>query len=157
MLSEEHNSSDEHDVRNDCYEALGLDRLLAIEARKPNDVALLICIGKRYFEAYNFDKCREYYVRALKLDPYDGWSHLYFGNLLSALGCHESALVHFNYAADFLPDVACPQWCLAEQYRGAGDFDKADDHYRNAVSVDPEDATARGKLNEWLASYNTPG
>ena len=143
--------SDERNTRIDHYETLDLDGLLALEPDRPDDVDLLIRIGMRYFKSHDLDSCREYYVRALKLDPYDGWSHLYWANLLAGLGCNDDALTHFHYAADFLPDVACPHWCLGDQYRKVDDFDNADFHFKRAVEIDPDDSMARKKLDEWQA------
>ena len=147
--------SDERNARIDLYETLDLDGLLALEADNPDDVDLLVRIGMRYFKSHDFENCSDYYVRALKLDPYDGWSHLYFGNMLSAFGCNDDALTHFNYAADFLPDAACPQWCLGDQFLKHDDSDNAGLHYKRAVEIDPDDAMARKKLDEWQA--NNPG
>jgi tetratricopeptide (TPR) repeat protein len=147
--------SDERNARIDHYKTLDLSGLLALEAENPDDVDLLVHIAGQYFKSQDFGKSCDYYVRALKLDPYDGWSHLYFGNLLSGLRCYDDALKHFKYAADFLPDVACPQWCLGDAYRKQGDFDNADSHYRKAVEIDPDDTKAKQKLDEWLA--NKPG
>ena len=141
--------SDERNARVEHYDTLDLDALLAIEADCPDDVDLLVRIGMRYFQSRDFDNCREYCVRALKLDPYDGWSHLYWGTVLSAFRCNQDALIHFHYAADFMPEVACPHWCLGDQYRKLGDFDNADLHFNRAVEIDPDSAMARKKLDEW--------
>ena len=144
--------SKERNARIDHYETLDLSGLLAMEDEQPYDVDLLVRIAGRYFRLHDFDKSSDYYVRALKLDPYDGWSHLYFANLLSSLRCYEDALKHLHCAADFLPNVACPQWCLGDAYRKQEDLENADLHYRRAVEIDPPDAKAKQKLNDWLAN-----
>jgi tetratricopeptide (TPR) repeat protein len=131
-------------------DALELADLLALERGNPDDVDLLIRIGQSYFKSHQLDKCREYYVRALKIDPYDGWSHLYFGNLCYGLRCYSEAITHFGYATDFLPNVAAPQWCLGDTYLALGDFPRAELHYRKAVEIDPTDLKAKEKLDDWL-------
>jgi hypothetical protein len=70
----------------DRLDSLDLSELLALERGNPDDIDLLIRIGRSYFKLRQLDKCGEYYVRALKIDPHDGWSHLYFGNLGYAFG-----------------------------------------------------------------------
>ena len=146
--------SDERNARIDQYETLDLDGLLALEPDRPDDVDLLIRIGMHYFRSYDLDNCGKYYVRALKLDPYDGWSHLYWANFLSGLGSYDEALTHFHYAAEFLSDVACPHWCLGDQYCKLSDFDKAEFHFERAVEIDPDNAIARKKLAEWQTEKN---
>lgn len=131
-------------------DSLDLSDLLALERDNPDDVDLLIRIGMSYFKSRQLNKCNNYYVRALNIDPYDGWSHLYFGNLCYCLKCYDEATTHFEYAADFLPDVSCPHWCLGDVYRALGDFDLTQLHYRKSVEIDPSDLKAKQKLEDWL-------
>ena len=144
-------SNDERNARLDHYDTLNLAGLLEIEHERPDDVDLLVLIGQLHFRAHDFDKSRDYYVRALKLDPLDGWSHLYFGNLLYALKCYDDALTHFKYAADFLPNNGCPHWCMGDTYHALDEFENADAHYHKAVEIDPDDPTAMQNLERWLA------
>ena len=109
-------SEPDHSDYLDHLDSLELPELLALERDNPDDVDLLVRIGVSYFKSRQLDKCREYYVRALKIDPHNGWSHLYFGNLCYGLRCYSEAITHFGYAAEFLPDVACPHWCLGDAY-----------------------------------------
>lgn len=44
---------------------------LALEREYPGDLSAVHLVGKRYFEKGNFQKARESYVRALKLNPDD--------------------------------------------------------------------------------------
>lgn len=133
----------------DYLNSLDLTDLLALERDHPDDVDLLIRIGGVYLKLRQVERCRDYYVRALKLDPFDGWSHLFFGNLCYGLKCYPEAITHFKYAADFLPDAACPHWCLGDAYRAHGDFAHAQWHYEKAVEIDPTDHRARQKLEDW--------
>lgn len=138
------------DVDLAYFDSLTLHELFEFERAAPNDVNLLLQIGRRLFKSRQFGKCCDYYVRALRIDPHDGWAHLFFGNLLYALNCHSDAITHFRYAADFLPDVACPHWCLGDVLRADGDFTRAESHYRKAVDMDPDDLRARQKLNDCI-------
>ncbi|WP_417387774.1 tetratricopeptide repeat protein [Gimesia sp.] len=130
--------------------SLNLTELLALERDRPDDVDLLIRIGGAFIKLRQLDKCIEYYVRALKIDPFNGWTHLYFGSLGYGLKCYDEAIKHFEYAADFLPDSAYPQWYLGDTYRVKGNFARADFHYQKAVENDPADLKARQKLEDWL-------
>lgn len=141
----------ERQSRFERYEQLDLGELLALERKTRPDVDLLVGIGRRYLELRQLDKCYRYYSRALALDPDDGWTHLYFGNLTFVLSCYDQAENHFRRAAELLPDVACPYWCLADLYEAQGYWSRTEEYYRQAVDVDPTDATAQRKLEQWLA------
>lgn len=145
---------DERATQAERYDMLALAELLVIEADNSDDVHLLVSIASHYFRSRDFGKSCSYYVRALKVDPYDGWSHLYFGNLLSAFKLYDEARTHFNYAAEFLSDVACPHWCLGDVCRKQGDLDRAEHHYRKGVEIDPADAKANEKLDELIAEIS---
>ncbi len=147
--------SDERNARIDYYETLDLPGLLDLERYSPRDVDLLVFIGRHYLRERQLDKCHSYYSRALEIDPDDGWTHLYMGNLCYALSCYDDAETYFKQAIELLPDVACPHWCLGDVYDEMGYWSRTEQSYRRAVEIDPTDAKYKQKLNEWLA--NKPG
>jgi tetratricopeptide (TPR) repeat protein len=145
MLNEDRNA------RLDLYDALDLDGLLTLEAESPRDVDLLVSIGQHYFKLRQLDQCHAYYSKALAIDPTDGWTHLYMGNLCYGLSCYDEAASHFQRAIELLPGVACPHWCLADVYDKQGYWSRTEQQYRRAVETDPSDSKAKQKLESWLA------
>jgi tetratricopeptide (TPR) repeat protein len=147
--------SPERDARIDHLETLDLAGLLELERESPRDVDLLVRIAIQCFKQRRFKECYEYFCRALAINPDDGWTHLYVGTLWSGLGCHDEAVTHFQRAATLLPDVACPHWCLGDAYAKQGYISRTESHYRRAVEIDPTDAKANQKLQDWLANKPT--
>jgi tetratricopeptide (TPR) repeat protein len=143
--------SDERGSRIEHYDTLDLDGLLALERRSPRDVDLLVTIGRRYLKQRQLAETHAYYSKALAIDPNDGWTHCYMGNLCLVLSCHDEAVVHFERAIELLPGVACPHWCLADAYDKQGYFSRTERQYRRAVETDPTDELAKKKLETWLA------
>ncbi|TWT81721.1 Tetratricopeptide repeat protein [Planctomycetes bacterium CA13] len=143
--------SDERNARIDHYETLDLDGLLDAERESPRDVDLLVLIGRHYLRLRQLDKTRVYYSRAIEIDPEDGWTHLYFGNLCYALSCYDDAETYFMRAAELLPDIACPHWCLGDVYDKMGYFSRTEHAYRRAVEIEPDNTDATRRLDQWLA------
>jgi len=143
--------SDERNSRIDHYATLDLDGLLALEHRSPRDVDLLLSIGQHYLKQRQPDQSHAYYSKALAIDPDDGWTNLYMGNLCYALSCYDESATHFRRAIELLPGVACPHWCLADVYDKQGYWSRTEQQYRRAVETDPSDAQAKHKLEAWLA------
>lgn len=143
--------SDERLSRMDLYDTLDLAGLLKLERKSPRDVDLLVSIGREYLHQRRLDLCHSYYSRALAIDPEDGWTRLYMGNLFFALACYDEAVAEFQKAMELLPDVSCPHWCLAEVYAKQGYWSRTEHHFRRAVEVDPSGDDAKRKLEAWLA------
>ncbi|MEI8383683.1 MAG: hypothetical protein WCJ09_26450 [Planctomycetota bacterium] len=143
--------SDERNARIDHYDTLDLAGLLVLERHSPRDVDLLVSIGRHYLKQHQFDRCHDYYSRALAVDPDDGWTHLFMGNLCYGLSCYDEAAAYFRNAIELLPEVACPHWCLADVYDKQGYWERTEHHYRRAVEVDPTDTKSKQKLEDWLA------
>ena len=144
--------SEERLARIERFDTLDLTGLLKLEREFRRDVDLLVRIGQKYFRDRQLGKAHAYYSRALEIDPDDGWTHLYFGNLCYALSCYDEAEIHFKRAIDLLPDVACPHWCLGDVYDKMGYWTRTEQSYRRAVEVDPTDTRSRERLDEWLAN-----
>jgi len=146
MISEDRYQQLEH------FGTLDLEGLLAVERDRPRDVDLLVLIGQHYLRNRLFTDCFAYYSRALAIDPDDGWTYLYIGNLCYALSCYDEAETHFKRAIELLPDVACPYWALADVYDKQGYWLRTEENYRRAVEIEPSDDVSKRKLAEWLAS-----
>jgi tetratricopeptide (TPR) repeat protein len=149
--------NEERDSRIDHYDTLDLDGLLALEHESPRDVDLLVSIGRHYLKQRQLEQSHAYYSKALVIDPDDGWTHLYMGNLCYAISCYDEAETHFQRAIELLPGVACPHWCLADVYDKQGYWSRTEQQYRRAVETDPDDSQAKQKLEAWLADRRSDG
>ena len=145
--------SDQRNSRFDHYDTLDLDGLLALERGSPREVDLLVFIGRHYLKRRQLDKTHAYYLKALAIDPDDGWTHAYMGNLCYALSCFDEAEIHFQRAIELLPGVACPHWCLAEVYETQGYWSRTEQQYRRAVETDPAENQTTFKIGS--TSLNT--
>lgn len=143
--------SDERNAKIDLHETLELDGLLELERRTPRDVDLLVAIGRHYFKQRDLKQCHAYYSKALDVDPDEGWTHLYMGNLCFAISCYDQAERYFKRAAELLPGNSCPLWCLGDVYAKQGYWSRTEQLYRRAVETDPRDETAEKRLEAWLA------
>ena len=143
-------SNAERRSRIDYYDTLNLDELLILERESPRDADLLVFIGRHFLKRLQLDQTHAYYSRALSVNPDDGWTHVYMGNLCYALACYVEAEAHFKRAIELLPGVACPHWCLADVYDKQGYWSRTEQQYRRAVDTDPSDSKARQKLAAWV-------
>lgn len=150
-------SNEERDSRFDQYGTLELAGLLALEHDCPRDVDLLVSIGRQYLKLCLIEQSHAYYSKALAIDPDDGWTHIYMGNLCYAISCYDEAKTHFQRAIELLPGVACPHWCLADVYDKQGYRFRTEQQYRRAVEIDPGDNHAKQKLEAWLAEQRFDG
>ena len=137
-------------------DALTLDELLAGEMQTPDDVDLLVRIGIRYVKLPQLDRAYEYYMRALQLDPDDGWTHIYLGNLNYASKRYPDAFSCFSRGAELLPEVACPYWCLGDVYHAMGNDSLAAANYEKAITMEPECQEAQHGLEKLNAPWFPP-
>ncbi len=96
-----------------------------------------------------------YYQRAIQIDPDDGWTHLYIGNLHYARQRYRHAIASFTRGSKLLPEEACPHWCLGDVHDAMGNFSLAGSCYRRAVKVDPDCKRAKRNLREWYERQYT--
>ncbi|MCG2816257.1 MAG: DUF5107 domain-containing protein [Candidatus Aminicenantes bacterium] len=88
---------------------------------------------------------------ALNSDPSDWKAHYYLGNLLVSKFRWEEGLTHYKQAASFSPPLAELYGCLGDiSSRKQNDPLKAEEHYRRAVSLAPEQYRYYPILDELL-------
>lgn len=138
----------------DELDSLDLPQLLERESQTPRDVDLLVRIGGAYLRRGFPDKTERYYQHALALEPKNGWTHAYIGNLYYTLNQLDDAIAAFRRSIELMPDVSCAYWCLADVYHAKGNFVLADSNYKQAVQVDPNDEQAKRNLQRWQSRPN---
>ncbi|WP_165248829.1 tetratricopeptide repeat protein [Paludisphaera soli] len=124
-------------------------RLLRYLEERPDDARALQSLGAWFSRRERLDEAREAYTRALRADPTDVWTHLYIGNLAYRERDWEVALIWFRFAAMLAPDMTVPLWCQADVYEFQDRQDLAEEYFRKAVEVDPDDEQARRLLKMW--------
>jgi cytochrome c-type biogenesis protein CcmH/NrfG len=124
---------------------------LALLKERPRDVELYQLLGGMYLKRRDLNAAWQAYMQALRLDPDDPFTCLYFANLLTLCDDKTYAREWYERAAWLAPDLAVVHWCRAECFRSQGEYASADQGYERAVAVDPEDEQARAKLAEWRA------
>lgn len=116
----------------------------------PEDEELYQKLGILYMKYKDYESAEGAYKKALQLNPDNPWTYLYFGNLHYAKNNISKAIEWFKEASRRIPDNACPFWCLAEAYEKSDQWYMADKYFIKAVDVDPSDAEAVKKLEDWL-------
>lgn len=128
-----------------------IEDVLALINERPADAELFQLLGQLYLKAGKFDEAREAYDRSLALDPNDPWTHLYMGNWFFFVGDRRKALEEFQHAADLMPDEAIVYTCQGDIYKAQRQHELAEQAYKTAVRVAPDDLQAKRKLSEWYA------
>ena len=116
----------------------------------PNNEELYQNLGALYVKYNEYESAEVAYKKAMKLNPENPWTYLYFGNLCYAKNETSKAIEWFTEATRRLPDNSCPFWCLAEAYEKKGQWYLADKYFHQAVDVNPNDSEAVKKLEDWL-------
>lgn len=125
-----------------------VEEVLAFIAENPCDKELYQRLGGLYLKERELSKAWDAYMAALRLDPDDPFTCLYFANLLRIFD-KERAMKLYRRARKLAPELAVVHWCIAELYRSRGDYYRAGKAYNQAVKVEPDCEMSRGKLEEW--------
>jgi len=127
-------------------------RLLALselDERAPNHPDVLLELGKCLLRLGDFAEAERALLRCRELDD-DGWASLYLGNLYWQTGDLVAAEEHFLAAQSRLPEDACPVWSRADIAEARGDGETAEQLYREAVALEPQEAIAVAHLGHFL-------
>lgn len=80
-----------------------VEDILALLREQPNDVDLYQRLGGLYFKQRDLHKAWRAYMQALRLNPDDPFTCLFFGNLLSICDDKRWAWELFEHAAEVAP------------------------------------------------------
>lgn len=130
-------------------EPQSVEEALALLAERPDDIDLLQELGRLYLRNGQPELARETYERALAIDPDDPWTHLYMGNWCYRANKLRDALKWFRRAAELLPMVAIVHTCQGDIYWKQGEYELADEAYRKARQIDPDERYTRKQLQKW--------
>jgi tetratricopeptide (TPR) repeat protein len=128
-----------------------VEEVLALLKERPRDAELYQLLGGLYFKRRDLRAAWQAYMQALRLDPDDPFTCLFFGNLLTLCDDKSYAEELYERAAWLAPDLAVVHWCRADLHRAQGEYELAGRAYERAVAVAPDDEQAREKLSQWRA------
>jgi Flp pilus assembly protein TadD len=83
--------------------------------------------------------------------PTDPWSRMYLGSCRFELRNFEAALEHFRTAELLAPDESTPIGLQGDVFDALGQWEKAGELYRRALSLNPGDELAQKNLGRWTA------
>jgi tetratricopeptide (TPR) repeat protein len=169
------------EARNSLNEALRIDPVyeeaaynlgLTYRDQEPTKAAKLfekaVEIDARYSGAHrelgwvqhrlNNEAEAEYHLRkAIELNEFDPWAHIYLGNLLWSNREVATAEEEFKRAINLWPDHSVPYWSLAIFYEYEGRHEEANHFYERALSVDPDDPQANKMFGVYLKDIGETG
>ena len=111
-------------------------------------------LGWAYRAEDEIEKAVYHIMRAIDLNPTDGWAHIYLGNVLWRQFAYDAAEAAFQKAITVWPESSIPFWCLAVFY----DYEKrprlAGRYYRKALEIDPNDTVALLRYGHFLRTQH---
>ncbi len=116
----------------------------------PADVSMLVRVGCIYRELSDFKNACRYFERAIAANPDGIWGYLYLGSLELLQGHFVDAKTCFERACELAPDRAIGYWSLGDVYMHSGNPDLAEQHFKEAVAIDPNDRQAKRLLDDGM-------
>lgn len=128
-----------------------------VEAIKvsPTDVALRVEFATALLSARKADLAIEQYREALRLDATSVSALCGLGSALTVLGRPDEAAGLFRKSLEIQPNFAA-SYNLGNLAMGRREFATAEDHYRQAVALDPNHASAQHNLGTVLLLRQKP-
>jgi cytochrome c-type biogenesis protein CcmH/NrfG len=126
-----------------------IEQALALLKERPNDAELYQQLGGLYFQRGDLNEAWQAFTTSFHLNPDDPWTALRFGTLLTICDDKKFARTLFDHALNLAPNLSTAWWVSANLHRKVGDHDWAEQEYKRAVEVDPNDEQAKQKLAEW--------
>jgi len=102
--------------------------------------------GLKHMAAGNLEQAERAFNRALTADVEFGPAHNNLGKLYYKQQNWYKAAWEFEYASELMPRHAEPRNNLGLVLEEAGELDRAVDHYREAVGLDPDSNEYRANL-----------
>jgi len=96
-------------------------------------------VGWRLYKTGQPQEGKTHLMYAIDLNPSDGWSYIYLGNLMWRAGELDSAERMFKRAGEVWPDSSVPYWSLAMFYEYSNRPGQAQPLYEKALREDPAD------------------
>ncbi len=113
---------------------------------RPNDLSLLVELGKTQFEAGDAARSEETFRRILALQPFHGESHSMLGRIMADSGRMDEAVTILRRATRLSPLTTSAHIQLAQVYIAMGRIQDGLEELGFATRLNPEDPLARLNL-----------
>lgn len=141
--------------------------LLALEVNRTS-LWLIMAVAHYYFDKEQYDKARDYYEAAIRIQPDYSVPRMYLGRTFyrsANLATDENRVVLLRQAVDQLEQATksgasrsvTAYDFLAVAYRRLGEYDKAIDRHRQALLLSPESKWARNGFAYTIAESRLAG
>lgn len=127
-----------------------VEEALSLLEVRPDDADLYQLLGSLYFRNRELVAANKAYRQACRLDPEDPFKCLFLGNLLAINEDKREAIAWFERAEELAPRLWTVYWCKGNLFRKQGKYNRADQAYRRAVELEPENECAQKTLAEWI-------
>ncbi len=130
--------------------AEALDIVRAVLSREPDNVEANLLAGQILIDSNNYNLAREYFLKALDIEPASFTANLGLGKIYLANRSVRQAAFVLEQAEKVAPADrrAETKLALARAYSQMGDVSRALDKAREAVQADPANLDALGALAE---------
>ncbi len=98
-------------------------------------------IGNAYYRLGNNDKAKDYYQKAIQLQPNYADAYFNYGRLLAHDKQHEAAIEKLHKAIEHRPQHALALWQLGQIYLEKKDYKAAIDYLRQRLAITPRHAS----------------
>jgi tetratricopeptide (TPR) repeat protein len=120
--------------------------LAAIRAN-PQISRLYYFLGSVYLVKEDIPRAKEFFLKALALDPNDIWGNYMLGSLLYQGNQHDQAKIYLERVTQIVPRLKLELFPVAHAWDMLGDKQKALFYYRKALDLNhPESAQIRQKI-----------
>jgi tetratricopeptide (TPR) repeat protein len=120
---------------------------LATIRANPQIAGLYSILGGTYLARQDIPKAKEFYAKALALDPSDFSANYMLGSLLFKEGQRDRAKVHLERITGVDPRLKIEFPAVAHAWEMLGDNQKALLYYRRALELNPDSAWVKERIN----------
>jgi TolB-like protein/Tfp pilus assembly protein PilF len=103
----------------------------------PNLAESRVGLGWAYFYKRDYDKAFKYFKSALEIKPYNSEVNRLTAAFLLSIGLNHQAIKFCSKAVELDPLYFWNHYILAACFMYVGDYDKAANHFRSALDIDP--------------------
>lgn len=106
-------------------------------AAKPNDIAIMIKLGKAYYERFKFEECIGVAQKIISQDANNAWGHIMLGNCLIGINKLDEAYSAYQKAAAINPGSALSLYSKGLIADEDESFGTSADFFEQAIKLDP--------------------
>ncbi len=116
----------------------GLEVVKEILHQEPDNVAVLILLGKLNYDMGNLENTINVYSRVIEIDPGQEDIYLFLGNIYLKQGEVAKAETLYKKLGENFPEAYAGHFFLGKIYADKGDFNKAKKEFQRTLELEPE-------------------